>query len=99
MSSIRRSIILKMAADAYEIDLRVAKGKAIRDESGRWTIGHQDLNKWLAAHEGEELVLILGSLEDDQPVQTRTCQTCGRDYTDLECPHCRSSRLRLRGKR
>ncbi|HSG17433.1 MAG TPA: hypothetical protein VLE70_14060 [Anaerolineae bacterium] len=98
MSGRRRAIILKMASAAYEMDLDVANGLLARDESGRWRIGSHDLNAWLANHEDEEVVLILGSLEDEQPVQTHTCRTCGRDYTDFECPYCRSSRLRLRGK-
>jgi len=98
MSTVRRAIILRMSAAAYEMDLDVANGLLSRDENGRWRIGGHDLNAWLAEHEGNEVSLILGSLEDEQPVQTRTCRTCGRDYTDLECPYCRSSRLRLRGK-
>jgi hypothetical protein len=51
----------------------------------------------LAAHTGQELVVVLSSAEDERPVQVRTCRTCGRDYTDLECPHCRANRIRLRG--
>ncbi|UCG24129.1 MAG: hypothetical protein JSW55_18730 [Chloroflexota bacterium] len=98
MSTVRRAIILKMASAAYEMDLDVANGLLTRDENGRWMIGGYDLNAWFADHEGEEVAFILGSLEDEQPVQTRTCRTCGRDYTDIECPYCRSSRLRLRGK-
>jgi hypothetical protein len=53
--------------------------------------------EWLASHESEELVLVLGSLADQRPVETRTCRTCGRDYTELECPYCRANRIRLRG--
>jgi hypothetical protein len=44
------------------------------------------------------VVLVMGSLADDRPVETRTCRTCGRDYTELECPHCRANRIRLRGR-
>lgn len=97
MSNVRRSIILKLSAAAYEMDLDVANGIVRQDEDGRWLIGDRDLNAWLAEHEGDEVALILGSLEDELPVQTRTCRTCGRDYTDFECPHCRASRIRLRG--
>ena len=43
------------------------------------------------------MVLVLGALDDDRPVETRTCRTCGRDYTDVECPYCRANRIRLRG--
>ena len=97
MSSVRRGVILKLSAAAYEMDLDVASGLVSRDDNGRWLIGGRDLDAWLAEHEDHEVALILGSLEDEQPVQTRTCRTCGRDYTDFECPHCRASRIRLRG--
>ena len=97
MSSVRRAMILKLAAAAYEMNLHVANGLVTRAETDRWLIGGHDLDTWLAEHEGEEIALILGALEDEQPVQIRTCRTCGRDYTDFECPHCRASRLRLRG--
>ncbi len=98
MSNVRRAVILKLAAAAYEMDLDVASGQVSRDREGRWLIGGRDLDAWLAEHDGQEVALILGSLEDEQPVQTRTCRTCGRDYTDFECPHCRASRIRLRGR-
>jgi len=98
MHNVRRSIILKLSAAAYEMDLDVANGLLSRAEDGRWLIGGHDLDEWLSEHEGQEIAIILGSLEDDRPVQTRTCRTCGRDYTDLECPYCRASRIRLRGK-
>lgn len=98
MTTERRAIILKLASEAYELDLDVASGSVTIDEKGQWIIGHHILGEWLAAHKGEEVVLILGSLEDDRAVQIRTCKTCGRDYTDLECPHCRATRIRLRGQ-
>jgi RNA:NAD 2'-phosphotransferase (TPT1/KptA family) len=97
MSNVRRAVILKLSAAAYEMNLEVANGLVTRDEDGRWLIGGRDLDAWLAEHEGHEVAIIIGSLEDEQPVQTRTCRTCGRDYTDFECPYCRASRIRLRG--
>lgn len=98
MTAFRRAAILKLATAAYEMDLDVLTGDAARDKKGRWLVGHRALEELLAAHEGEEVVIILGSLADDRPVQTRTCHTCGRDYTDVECPYCRASRIRLRGE-
>jgi hypothetical protein len=98
MSASRRAAIYKLAAAAQEIDLDVLSGMASCDENGRWTIGEHDILEWLAAHDGEELVLVLGSLADKRPIAVRTCLTCGRDYTDLECPTCRANRIRLRGR-
>ena len=80
-----------------DADLAVMSGNLDPDEHGRWIIGIQDLSAWLTAHNGEELVLVLGTLEDERPIEVRTCRTCGRDYQDLECPYCRASRIRLRG--
>ncbi len=97
MTTMRRAAILKLASAAYEMGLSVANGVVTRDKDGRWFIGQHELDIWLSEHEGEESVLVLGSLEDDRPVEVRTCGTCGRDYTEIECPHCRSSRFRLRG--
>lgn len=98
MSQNRRAVVLKLATAAYEIDLDVLRGRLHQSENGDWYLDKHPLGSWLAAHEGEELVLVLGSLENDEEVEVRTCHTCGRDYTDLECPYCREGRLRLRGR-
>lgn len=97
MSAIRRAAVLKLASAAYEMQLDVMNGVLSRNAAGQWQIGGHDLTDWLNAHEGEELVLILSSLADERVVETRTCRTCGRDYVDVECPHCRANRIRLRG--
>ena len=98
MTTERRAIILRLAREAFELDLDVVSGTVTQNESGQWVIGHHTLDEWLTSHRDDEVVLILGSLEDDRPVEMRTCNTCGRDYTDLACPHCRAARIRLRGR-
>jgi hypothetical protein len=97
MNQTRRAVVYKLAASAHEMELDVMTGRLQQDDDGRWTIGGHDLSAWLAAHVGQELVVVLSSAEDERPMQVRTCRTCGRDYTDLECPHCRANRIRLRG--
>ncbi len=97
MNTARKATILKLASSAYEMKLDVMRGVVGQDENGRFLIGTQTVDEWLQQHLGEEVVLVLGSLADERPVQTRTCRTCGRDYTDIECPHCRANRVRLRG--
>lgn len=97
MSAMRRAAIYKLAKLAREIELDVMEGELRQDTNGRWHVGEYDLSSWLNRHSGENLVLALGSLSDKRPVNTRTCRTCGRDYTELECPHCRQNRIRLRG--
>lgn len=97
MAAIRRAAILKLASAAYEMKLDVMNGTVTQTADGRWQLGSHDLTAFLERHQGEELVIVLGSLEDERAVETRTCRTCGRDYTDLECPYCRANRIRLRG--
>ena len=97
MAAIRRAAILKLASAAYEMKLDVMNGTVAQTADGRWQIGSHDLTAFLERHQGEELVIVLGSLDDERAVETRTCRTCGRDYTDLECPYCRANRIRLRG--
>lgn len=98
MSAIRRAAILKLATAAYEMNLDVLNGTLARNVDGRWLVGRQDLLEWLTAHQNEEVVLVLGSLVDERPIEVRTCLTCGRDYTEAECPTCRANRIRLRGR-
>ena len=98
MNAIRRAAIYKLASSAREMQLDVMNGVLEQDGNGRWLIGTQNLQHWLEAHAGEDIVLVLGSLEDERPVETRTCRTCGRDYTELDCPRCRANRIRLRGR-
>ena len=98
MSALRRAAILKLASAAYEMELDVMNGTLSRDADGRWRLGTHDLLAWLERHEGEDLVFVMGTMEDERPVKVRTCGTCGRDYTELECPYCRANRIRLRGR-
>lgn len=93
----RRATIYKLASSAHEMGLEVMNGVLHQDAQGEWHVGEHSLQSWLNAHAGEELVLVLGSLADERPVELRTCRTCGRDYRDLECPYCRANRIRLRG--
>ncbi len=98
MSTMRRATLLKLASAAYEMKLDVMNGVLAQQENGRWQIGSHDLLAWLEKHQGEEVVLVLGNVDDERPVAARTCGTCGRDFTDLECPYCRANRVRLRGR-
>ena len=94
----RRAAILRLATSAYEMGLDVVQGEITMGADGRWLIGVNDLQTWLSRRQGEEVVLVLGALADNRPVTVMTCRTCGRDYTDTECPHCRANRRRFRGE-
>ena len=56
----RRAAILKLAANAHEIEMDVMQGVVQRSAEG-FTIGGQDILRWLAAHEGEEITAVFGS--------------------------------------
>jgi hypothetical protein len=98
MPSYRRASIRELASAAYELDSTVAEGRLGRGtEDGRWMLNDTELSEWLAKYEGQEIVVIVASLEDDRPVPPKICRTCGADYVGIECPRCREARIRLRG--
>jgi hypothetical protein len=99
MTVYRKASIRELTQAAATLDGHFVQGVLHRDaESGAWMIGSTELGTWLARYEGEEVSLILLSMEEDRPLEKRTCRTCGRDYSGYECPHCREIRYRLRGR-
>ncbi len=96
--SLRKASVLELATAAYELEARVLRGPLHRDAEGRWRIGETAVEEWLAAGEGQEVVLILASLSEETPLAPRVCRTCGREYVGWDCPHCREVRRRLRGR-
>lgn len=96
--TLRKASILKLATSAYEMGLQVLRGELVRDDDGQFVIDQRNLASWLRDFEGHEIVLIAASLDDESEALIRTCRTCGRDYTEHECPHCRTTRIRLRGR-
>lgn len=98
MPAHRKASIRELAAAAYELDSSVIEGDLHRDpDSGEWMIGQTRLDSWLARYDNEKVVIIAVSLEDDRPMPTRVCRTCGTEYQGPHCPRCRRARIRLRG--
>ena len=95
--TMRKASVLELATAAYELDAAVKRGMLYR-QAGRLTIMGEDLEEVLKRFEGQEIVLIAASLNDERPIDPRVCRTCGREYFGLECPHCRDARIRLRGR-
>lgn len=95
--SMRKASILKLASAAYEMGLQVLRGPLERGADGQLRVNQRNLADWLRDYEGQEVVLIAASLEDEREPLVHTCRTCGRDYVEHECPHCRMTRIRLRG--
>ncbi len=98
MPAYRRASIRELTSAAYELDSGIVEGRLHRDAGdGRWMVDDAKLNEWLARYDGQEIVLIVASLEDDRPMQSKVCRTCGREYVGIKCPRCREVRIRLRG--
>ncbi len=95
----RKASIRELTQAAANIDGHFVQGVLHRDsEDGPWMVGSMPLDVWLARHNGEDVTLILLSMDDDRPLEKRTCRTCGREDIGFECPHCREIRYRLRGQ-
>ena len=98
MPAYRRASIRELASAAYELDSGVVEGRLRRSaDDDRWIVGDAKLSEWLTRYDGQEIVLIVASLDDDRPVPTKVCRTCGTSYVGIECPRCREARIRLRG--
>lgn len=97
MSPIPRASALRLASTAHDLGAEALRGTLEQNESGRWTIGHIEIESWLARHAGRELVLALAEI-DEQTTSSyrRTCRTCGHEYEGPFCPHCDAVRRRLR---
>jgi hypothetical protein len=99
MPSYRKASIRELTSSAYELNLGVAEGRLHRSpQDGRWMVDGTKLNEWLAKYDGQEIVLIVASLDDDRPVAAKTCRTCGTEYVGVYCPRCHEARIRLRGR-
>jgi hypothetical protein len=96
--SVPRASALKLASSARDTGAEALRGTLERNELGRWTVGHIEVESWLSRHDGQELVLAVAAIDQETPIDyTRTCRTCGNDYQGRTCLHCEAVRQRLRG--
>ncbi len=99
MGAERKASLRELASSAYELEAGVVQGQLHRSShDGRWMVGETALNTWLERFAEHEVYLIVASLNDDRPLPTKVCRTCGTEYVGIECPRCRTARIRLRGK-
>ncbi|MGB9776165.1 MAG: hypothetical protein ACPLYD_02755 [Anaerolineae bacterium] len=99
MPAVRKAALRELAAAAYELDAGVIQGELRQGDRGEWSVGDTSLADWLEPYAGQQVYLIIASLEDERPLPTKVCGTCGTEYTGAECPRCREARVRLRGHR
>ncbi len=98
--TVSKSDIQELATRAHEMGANVLRGPLQRsDENREWVIGDAHLHEWLARYEGQNLLLIVAVIREEQESLAKTCKTCGREYHGSECPYCREARERLRGRR
>lgn len=98
MRAIRKADIRRLTTEAFKLDGRSLEGVLRRDTiNGRLSINGVAIEEWLARDENKEVSLLLIPGESDRPLETQTCNTCGREYSGASCPYCREVRYRLRG--
>jgi hypothetical protein len=99
MPSYRKASTRELASAAYELGSGIVEGRLRRSVTdGRLMVGGTELDEWLAKYDGQEIILIVASLDDDRPVPSKVCRTCGTEYVGIYCPRCREARIRLRGR-
>jgi len=98
MALVPRADALKLASTAHDLGAEALRGTLEQSPSGRWTVGHIEIESWLSRHEGQELVLAVAVIDRETPMTyKRVCRTCGNEYEGRTCPHCEAIRRRLRG--
>jgi len=88
---------LRLASYAMNEGALALRGQLLRDEDGQYNVGDRNMSEWLAQAEGNEVIIILASVDTTAHTRYRQCDICGRDYEGEECLHCASARARLRG--
>lgn len=71
-------------------------GGTLTVEDGRYIINKTDVTALLESLVGEHVLLLMEKVDLNQKEEVKTCLTCGREYTDSECPYCANARARLR---
>jgi len=98
MRAIRKADIRRLTTEVFKLDGRSLEGVLRRDTiNGQLSINGVAIEEWLAREENKEVSLLLIPGESDRPLETQTCNTCGREYSGASCPYCREVRYRLRG--
>ncbi len=99
MRAYRKAEIRELTSTVYQLDGRSVEGILQRNPvDNRWMVGNTPLHEWLERNQGQEIALLLIPMTTERAPETRTCQTCGREYIGAGCAYCREVRFRLRGQ-
>jgi hypothetical protein len=88
---------LRLASHAMKEGAVALRGQLLQDEDGQYNVGDRNLSEWLTRAAGNEVIIILASVDTTAHTRLQECSVCGRDYEGQECAHCATARARLRG--
>jgi len=95
--TIARKAARKLSAEASKSGATVIGGQLIK-EGDRYIINKIDVTALLESLLSQNVLLFVGAVANEAEEQTKTCLTCGDEYTGHECPRCANVRSRLRGQ-
>ena len=94
--TIDRKAARKLSAEANKAGATVLGGQLVRDGE-RYLINKTDVTALLETLLEQNVLLFVDAVEQFSGSETRTCRTCGDQYSGAECPRCARVRERLRG--
>ena len=94
---IDRDTARKFSAEGAKSGATVLGGQLIK-ENGHYIINKINITTVLEELLDQNVLLVIGVVENETKELIKTCLTCGDDYTGLECPRCARIRSRLRGE-
>jgi hypothetical protein len=86
----------KLSVEANKAGAAVLGGQLVR-EGNRYMINKTDVTALLETLLGQNVLLFVDEVEQFSGNETRTCISCGDEYSGAECPRCARVRERLRG--
>ncbi len=84
-----------LSGTASRMGAKVVGGK-LTQQNGQFFVNQTNVTELLESLLDENILLLAGKINAEKIVEVKTCLTCGREYTESECPHCARVRSRLR---
>ncbi|HHJ07226.1 MAG TPA: hypothetical protein ENK24_06975 [Anaerolineae bacterium] len=94
--TISRNNARSLSAAAARVGATILGGRLTLEDE-HFIINKTDVTALLEKLAGQNVILVVTGVDNPQTERTKTCLTCGREYTGSECPHCARVRSRLRG--
>lgn len=84
-----------LSGTASRMGANVNGGK-LTQQDGQFFVNKTNITALLESLVDENVLVMVGQINEEKIVEVKTCLTCGREYTESECPHCARVRSRLR---